>query len=125
MISSKRVNKLKRNIEKMYSVIDTHKFIVKAKEGLFLFDQTELKTEEKRKKINEVIKGIEVFNCSEVSINNILIVGAPGSNKTIIIDDIEEDPEGMKILREYFNAANMLIYSDLTNEQLKEIAAIE
>lgn len=125
MINSKRLNKLKKDIKKRYSSIDTHKFIINAKEGLFLFDLTVSNIEDKRRKIEEVLKGVEVYNYSETSIDNLLIVGAPGSRITIIIDDIEDDPEGTQILREYFNAANMLIYSDLTNEQLKEIAAIE
>ncbi len=40
MINSKRLNKLKKDIKSKYAPIDTHKFIINAKEGLFLFDLT-------------------------------------------------------------------------------------
>lgn len=126
MISSKRVNKLKKDINMIYKKASETTFIIKAKEGLFLYDLTKNPLiESQKKQIEKPIRGIEIEDISESSIENIVVVAGEGYHLNVIIDDIEDDPEGKRIFKEYFIENNILNYKNLTNEQLKEIAAIE
>ena len=91
MINDKRIDKLKREIKNKLGSIEYIKFNVKTKEGLYLFD---LKADgiyhkDHYIKIDELVKGLKLYDLSEYSIDDILIIGDGKNRSTVIIDDVE------------------------------------
>lgn len=126
MINSKRLSKLKKELIKVYKIDDPKKFIIKVKEGLFLYDLNINPIENsQRVKINKAIKGIHIEDLSNNSIDELVVVSGEGYHLSVIIDDIEGNLEGSQVLKDYFNEANILNYSDLSREQLIELSDLE
>ena len=123
MISNKRIARLKKEIYKIKGNPKYSKCIVKAREGLYLFQLR--KGIEHHKdlytKIDKEIEGLEVVECSEYSIEDILIVGNGESEPIVFIDDILEDiPSDVK---ERFKSSCIKNpddpYKELSTEDLK------
>lgn len=93
MISNKRISKLKKEIYKIKGKPKYSKCIVMAREGLYLFELNKVIEHHREcyKRIDDVIEGIEVIECKEYSIEDILIVGDGKSEFKVFIDDILED----------------------------------
>lgn len=92
MINSKRISKLKKDIYKIKGNPKYLRCIVKAREGLYLFELNK-GIEHHRgcyKAIDKEIEGLEVIECGDYSIENILIVGDGNSEFKVFIDDVEE-----------------------------------
>ncbi|WP_291650140.1 hypothetical protein [Clostridium sp.] len=125
MISNKRISKLKKEIYKIKGDLKYSKFLVKTREGLYLF-QLRKNTENHKEcytPIDNPRDGLEVVECSDYSIDDILIVGNGESEPTVLIDDILEDiPNDVK---ERFK--NSCIknpdnpYKELSTEDLKAL----
>lgn len=122
MINNKRVCKLKKDIKKKLGNIECIKFYVKTKEGLYLFNFNAPGVHHKDKytKIDKVIEGLKLYDLSEYSIDDILIVGDGKSEPTVIIDDT---PYKDKIIDGYMNYPDEP-FKNFSNEELKEIANI-
>lgn len=93
MINNRRISKLKKEIYKIKGNPKYLKCIVRAREGVYLF---ELKKDAKNHKecykpIDKEIEGIEVVECSDFSIEDILIVGDGNSELVVFTDDIIGD----------------------------------
>lgn len=90
MISNKRISKLKKEIYKIKGNPKYSKFIVKTEEGLYLFNLK--KGAENYKEhytpLDKVIDGLELVECSDYSINDILILGNGENEPIVLIDDI-------------------------------------
>lgn len=118
MLNSKRISKLTRDIKKVYGSKEYQKIIVKAKEGLFLFNLTTSVTgESKRKKISKAVPECNINDLSETSIKDILVVGDGESIPIFIDGELEED----HVIKEYANESNILNFKELTNEELKNV----
>lgn len=123
MIDNKRIAKLKKEIYKIKGSPKYSKLIVKTREGLYLF-QLRKNTENHKEcytPIDNTIDGLEVVECSDYSINDILIVGNGESELTVLMDDILEDiPNDVK---ERFKSSCIKNpdnpYKELTTEDLK------
>jgi len=123
MINSKRVNKLRRNVYKIKGNPAYSKFIVQAKEGLYLFDSDKVVIHHKEKysPIDKPVEGLQLLDCSEYSIDSILIVG-DGKSEPVVIEDAI--PFAYDIAEGYLeDSCNP--FRGLGNEQLKKIVAIE
>lgn len=121
MINSKRVLKLKKEVYKKAGNLIYSKFVVKTKEGLFLFD-TNIKGihhKDKYKPIKEPIKGLIIEDLSEYWIDDILIVTDGKSEPVIILDG----PYAERIADGYTNNPERP-FKDFTTDELKEIADI-
>ena len=117
MLSRKRMNSIKKELKKIIGAIDCSKFIVKAKDGLFLFD---LKNQQRRyEKIDSEIPGYKVEDLKEFSIENIIVCG-DGSHETvtIIIDYLPEDIEELNNMVDSYNED---IQPEVLNETLKHL----
>lgn len=123
MINSKRVSKLKSQVYKIKGNPTYTKFIVEAREGLFLFEANKgvIHHREHYTKLDKPIPGLEVVDCSSCSIDGLLIVGDGKSEPVIISDDI---PYADEIAEGYLNN-NENPYKNLSREQLIEIAGFE
>lgn len=112
MINDKRIGKLKKEIKKKIGIIEYIRFNVKTKEGLYLFDINAPGEHHKDKytKIDEIIEGLKLYDLSEYSIEDILIVGDSKSEPTVIIDGYMNNPEEP--------------FKNFSDEQLKEISNI-
>lgn len=117
MLSSKRIAKLTRDIKKVYGSKEYQKIIVKAKEGLFLFNLKANSPGDKRKKIREVIPECNVDDLSSTSIEDILVVGDGTTIPIVIYGKLEDN----HIIKEYANESNILNFKELTNEELKNV----
>ena len=122
MINDKRIGKLKKEIKKKIGIIEYIRFNVKTKEGLYLFDINAPGEHHKDKytKIDEIIEGLKLYDLSEYSIEDILIVGDSKSEPTVIIDDI---PYKNEIIDGYMNNPEEP-FKNFSDEQLKEISNI-
>lgn len=90
MINSKRMSKLKKDIYKIKGNPKYLKCIVKAREGLYLFELNRDIEHHKEcyKPIDKEIEGLEVIECNDYSIEDILIVGNGNSEFKVFIDDV-------------------------------------
>lgn len=123
MINNKRISKLKKEIYKIKGNPKYLRCIVKAREGLYLF---ELKKEIEHhrdcyKAIDKEIEGLEVIECGEYSIDDILIVGDGKSEFIVFMEDSLEDiPNDVK---ERFKKACLRNpenpYKELSTDDLK------
>lgn len=125
MINSKRMSKLKKDIYKIKGNPKYLKCIVKAREGLYLFELNR-DIEHHRgcyKAIDKEIEGLEVIECGDYSIENILIVGDGKSELVVFTDDILEDiPNDVKVRFKNScikNSDNP--YKELSTEDLKAL----
>ncbi|MBS6503853.1 MAG: hypothetical protein KH415_19950 [Clostridium sp.] len=123
MINNKRISKLKKEIFKIKGNPKYLKCIVKAREGLYLFGlKKDIKHhKECYKPIDKEIEGLEVIECSDYSIEDILIVGDGKSELVVFTDDILEDiPNDVKerFKKACFNNPDNP-YKELTTEDLK------
>ncbi|MBY6931872.1 hypothetical protein [Clostridium botulinum] len=120
MINTKRISKLKRDIKNKYGMQEYAKFVVKAEEGLFLFNLTQNPAiDNQRKKIEKELTGYKVNDYSNYSIEDILVVG-DGRTEPIVIYGCLEDDE-FRDIKKYSNKDNVINYSELSKEQLIEI----
>lgn len=122
MINDKRIGKLKKEIKKKIGSIEYIKFNIKTKEGLYLFDIKAPGDSHKDKytKIDKVIEGLKLYDLSEYSMDDILIVGDSKSKPTVIIDDI---PYKKEIIDGYMNNPKEP-FKNFSDEELKDIANI-
>lgn len=122
MINSKRVLKLKKEVYKKVGNPIYSKFVVKTKEGLFLFDNNikGIHHESKYKSIKEPIKGLIIEDLSDYCIDDILIVTDGKSEPVIILDG----PYAERIADGYANDPERP-FKDFTTDELKEIADID
>ncbi|NLK23189.1 MAG: hypothetical protein GX309_04195 [Clostridiales bacterium] len=90
MINSKRILKLRTEISKKVGQTKYIKFSIKAKEGLFLvnFNTPGNIHQSKYTRIKNLIEGLEIYDFSEWSIEDILIIGDGKSEPTTILDDV-------------------------------------
>lgn len=93
MISNKRIAKLKKDIYKIKGNPKYSKFIVKTRDGLYLFEYKKGIEHHKEcyKPIDNVIDGLELIECIEYSIEDILIIGNGEKEPIVLIDDISLD----------------------------------
>ncbi len=125
MISNKRIQRLKQNIKKAYGSKEFSKVVIRAKEGLFLFNLLEKPgSDERRVKIDKESINYDVAEFTDHSIDKILVVGDGRSQPVIIIDDIPEDDDFQE-LKQYADENNILNYSELSTDDLKKIADLE
>ena len=91
MLSNKRIAKLRKEIYKIKGNPKYSKCILKTRDGLYLFQLR--KSVECDKEcyvpIDNVIDGLEIIECSDYSIEDILIVGNGESELIVFIDDIK------------------------------------
>lgn len=123
MINNKRISKLKKEIYKIKGNPKYLRCIVKAREGLYLFELNKDIEHHKEcyKPIDKEIEGLEVIECSNYSIENIFIVGDGKSELVVFTDDVLEDiPNDVK---ERFKEACIKNpenpYKELSTEDLK------
>lgn len=90
MINSKRILKLRTEISKKIGQTKYIKFNIKAKEGLFLvnFNTPGNIHQSKYTKIDKPVEGLETYDLSAWSIEDILIIGNGKSEPTTILDDV-------------------------------------
>ncbi|MBY6836271.1 hypothetical protein FDG50_01845 [Clostridium botulinum] len=120
MISTKRISKLKRDIKNKYGMQEYAKLVIKAEEGLFLFDLTQNPAiDNQRKKIEEELTGYKVKDYSNYSIEDILVVGDGRAEPIVIYGSLEDDD--FRGIKKYSNKDNVINYSELSKEQLIEI----
>lgn len=125
MINNKRIQRLKHNIKKVYGSKEFSKVAIRAKEGLFLFNLLEKPgSDERRIKLDMEIANYDVSECTNHSIDKILVVGDGRIQPVIIIDDIPEDDDFQQ-LKQYADENNILNYSELSTEDLKKIVDLE
>lgn len=115
-LSRIRINNIKRNLKINNGKEDYSKIIIKAKEGLFLFDLVK----KQRQEIDRFLPGYEINDFSNVSIDKILVIGSIEHTPTAIIDDIDSCEENEDILN-FFDKNNMLNLKELPNDKLQEL----
>lgn len=116
MISIRRINLIKRDLIKKNCDGKNTKFIINAKDGLYLVD---LRSEfNKYTKIDFVIKGYKVEDLQEFAIKDILVCGDGRTGPVIIIDDIPEDIGG---LNDMINSYPEGVQSSILTEALKQM----
>lgn len=128
IISKNKINKIKRNLEGSIGKQEYTKFIIKAKDGLFLFDLSKNPFyEDIYIPIEKELQGLIVEDCSKCLIENIIVAGNGKSEPVIItMDDLEEVPEELQ-----YNFKDACInnpsdpFSELTTEELKVLANIK
>lgn len=89
MLSIKRINKIKKELVKKNGDISYNKFIINAKDGLYMVDLSNQSN--KYTKINTTIKGYNVENLQEFNIDHILVCGDGSCEAVILIDDLVPD----------------------------------
>ena len=89
MLSIKRINKIKKELIKKNGDISCTKFIINAKDGLYLVNLKD--TLNKYSKIDSIVKGYLVEDMNEFSIDNIVICGDGSCDPVILIDDLVPD----------------------------------
>lgn len=121
MISNtKRVRRLQKEIYKRKGNPRYSKFIIRASDGLFLFQSsnTVMRGHDKYTLIKEPIQGIQIVDCEGCSIKELLIVGDGISEPVLIEDDIPfADDVAEGYLKDRANP-----FKDLSTDKLKEIA---
>lgn len=124
MISNKRIQRLKQNIKKAYGSKEFSKVVIRAKEGLFLFNLLEKPGSDEREiKLDEEIINYDVSEFPNCSINDILVVGDGRAEPVIIYGSLEDDD--FQEVKQYADENNILNYSELSTEDLKKIAHLE
>lgn len=123
MISNKRVSKLKRRVYEIKGNPIYSKFMVQASDALYLFEANKevIHHKEQYTKLEKPIEGLEIVDCSNCSIDNILIAGDGKSEPIVISDDI---PFAYDIAMGYLEDSKRP-FKNLSREQLIEIADIE
>lgn len=125
MINNKRIQRLKQNIKKAYGSKEFSKVVIRAKEGLFLFNLLEKPgSDERRIKLDTEIVNDDISEFTDHSIDKILVVGDGRAQPVIIIDDFPEDDDFQE-LKQYADKNNILNYSELSTDDLKKIADLE
>lgn len=126
MINNKRISRLKKEIYKIKGNPKYLKCIVKARDGLYLFElNKDIEHHiECYKRIESVLDGVEVIECEEYSIEDILIVGDGKSEFKVFLEDILEDiPDEIKErFRESYIKNPKDPYKELSTEDLKILA---
>lgn len=124
-ISKSRINKIKKDLENKLGKEEYRKFIVKAKDGLFLFDM--LKNpfyEDRYMHVEKEIPGLEIVDCSHCNIRDIIVAGNGTQEPVIICIDIPDDEELEKAIMKVKadnTSPTRLNFEDLSNEELKKI----
>jgi len=124
----KRINRLEKELESNIGKLEYIKFIVKTKEGLFLFDLNKDVDEhiEKYAPIADIIPGYYVHDVSEHPLDTILIVGDGKHEPICIIDDYEDLPEEIQeSFKKACNKNSSNPYKELTTEELKVLAFMD
>lgn len=126
MLSIKRINKIKKELVKKNGDISYTKFIINAKDGLYLVDLSNQNN--KYTKIDSIIKGYEVEDLQEFTIDHILVCGDGSCDPVIITDDIPDDIEGLNnMINSYPGETQNSILKEtlkhMDTDTLKSIAA--
>lgn len=123
MLNNKRIAKLRRDIYKKVGKICYSKFIVQAKEGLYLFEMNKeaIFHKDKYTKLDKAIDELEIIDYKECSIDSLLIVGDGKSEPVIIEDNI---PYAKRITEGYLNDPEDP-FKNFTNDELKNISEME
>lgn len=106
-----RIIKIKNGIERKMGKEEPSNFIIRAKDGLYLYDSIN-----KRKEINTALIGYEIKDFSNFSIKDIFVIYINENNPIVITDNLKED----QLLRKYFND-NILNFKELTTDEIKEL----
>lgn len=124
-ISRSKINKIKRELENKIGKEEYRKFIIKAKDGLFLFDMQKDPFYEKRYvQVENEISGLEIEDCSHCNIEDIIVAGNGTQEPVIICIDIPDDEELEKAFTKVKadnTSTTGLNFEDLSNEELKKI----
>lgn len=89
----KRLLKIENAIKKKYAYSSYSKFIIKAKDGLYLVDLH--KWSNRYTKIDSLIDGYLVEDLQEFTMEHILVCGDGSYEPIFIIDDFEDDIGGL------------------------------
>lgn len=116
MISRKRINNIKRELNKSVGNKEYSRFIINAKDGLYLIDLSNQNN--KYTKIDSVIKGYKIENLQEFTIDHILVCGDGSCEPVIITDDIPDDIGG---LNEMVNSYPKENHKSILTEALKQM----
>ena len=106
-----RLIKIKNGIERNVPQEEPSNFIIRAKDGLYLYDSIN-----KRKEINVALIGYEIKDFSNFSIKDIFVMYINENNPIVITDKLEDD----QLLKKYFND-NILNFKELTTDEIKEL----
>lgn len=124
-VSRSKINKIKRDLENKLGKEEYRKIIIKAKDGLFLFDMLKNPLHEERyMSIENEVPGIEVMDCSHCNISDIIVAGNGTQEPVIICIDIPDDEELEKAIMKVKadnTSLSGLNFEDLSNEELKKI----
>lgn len=116
MLSIKRINKIKKELLKKNGDISYTKFIISSKDGLYMVDLSNQIN--KYTKIDSTIKGYNVEDLQEFTIEHILVCGDGSCEPVIITDDIPEDIGG---LNDMLNSYPEEVQSSVLREALKQM----
>lgn len=116
MLSIKRINKIKKELIKKNGDISCTKFIINAKDGLYLVNLKD--TLNKYTKIDSIVKGYLVEDMNEFSIDNIVVCGDGSCDPVILIDDIPDDIDS---INDMINSYPVEVQNSVLRETLKHI----
>lgn len=123
MINNRRIQRLKHNIKKAYAPKEFSKVVIRAKEGLFLFNLFEKPgSAERRIKIDKEIINYDVSEITNHSIDKIIVVGDGKTQPVIIVKDGPKDDEFERV-KQYADKG-ILNYKDLSNTELMALSNI-
>lgn len=125
IVSKNRINKIRKELENKIGKEEYSKFIIRAKDGLFLFH---MKRDPFREKyydcIEKEIPGLKIADCSHCNIKDIIVAGDGTQEPVIICIDMSDDEEIQKAIRKVKadnTSPGKLNFEDVSTEELIKI----
>ncbi|KEI10831.1 hypothetical protein Z957_12350 [Clostridium sp. K25] len=121
IISRKRIINIKKELEKKIGKEEYTRFIIRAKNGLFLIDLTKKPI---YSHIKKEIPGLEIEDCLNCNMEDIIVAGDGTMEPVIICMDMPDDEEIEKAIRKVKadnTKESKLNFEDVSTEELIKI----